>query len=141
MKPLFRLFASLSSHAGLVLSMAMQQVRRRYVETVGGIAWSLIQPLIMIATLWFVFSVGFKTRIGDGSVSFTAYFITGAAAWFLVSEALTGSVGAVVANAHLVKKVVFPVEALPVAPIITAAIGHAALLALVCVYLVIERGP
>src|SRR5262249_2779976 len=115
MTALIRLLRSLTANVGLALAVAMQQVRRRYVDTVGGIAWSIVQPLIMIATLWFVFSVGFRMRIGDGSVSYTAYFITGAAAWFFISEALNGSVGAVVANAHLVKKVVFPVEALPVA--------------------------
>src|SRR5690348_14092301 len=67
MKPLARLIGSLVGHAELVGSMAVQQVRRRYVETVGGIAWSVIQPLIMIATFWFVFSVGFRVQVGDGT--------------------------------------------------------------------------
>src|SRR5690348_2509221 len=140
MKPLARLIGSLVGHAELVGSMAVQQVRRRYVETVGGIAWSVIQPLIMIATLWFVFSVGFRVQVGDGTLSFTAFFISGAAGWFLISESLTGSVSSIVANAHLIKKVVFPVEALPVAPVITAAIGHVALLGIVCICLGFERG-
>ncbi len=140
MTALYRLLSSLASHAGLVFSMALQQVRRRYVGTVGGIAWSVLQPLALITTYWFVFSVGFKIRIGDGSVSFIVYFITGMAAWFLISEAIGVSVGTISGNVHLIKKVVFPIEALPVTPIITTTIVHFGLLLIVLAFVLIERG-
>jgi ABC-type polysaccharide/polyol phosphate export permease len=137
---LFRLVRSLSSHAGLVFSMALQQVRRRYIGTVGGLSWSVLQPLLLVATYWFVFSVGFKVKIGDGSVSFIVYFLTGMAPWFLLSESIAASVVSVSGNAHLIKKVIFPVEALPVSPVITSVIVHAGLLLIVLGVVLIERG-
>src|SRR5690349_14497595 len=137
---LFRLIRSLVSHAGLVFSMALQQVRRRYVGTVGGMSWSLLQPLLLVATYWIVFSVGFKVQIGDGSVSYLLYFITGMAAWFLLSESISAGVVSVSGNAHLIKKVVFPVEALPLSPVISSTVVHAGLLLIVFAVVLIERG-
>jgi ABC-type polysaccharide/polyol phosphate export permease len=136
---LLRLVQALYDHAGLVFSMALQQVRRRYIGTVGGTSWSVLQPLLLVATYWFVFSVGFKVQIGDGSVSYIAYFLTGMAAWFLMSESIGASVVSVSGNAHLIKKVVFPVEALPVSPIITSVIVHAGLILIVLGVVLIER--
>jgi lipopolysaccharide transport system permease protein/teichoic acid transport system permease protein len=49
-------------------------------------------------------------------------------AWNFVSEALTSSVGAVVANRHLVKKMVFPTEILPMVEILASTFTHAILL-------------
>jgi ABC-type polysaccharide/polyol phosphate export permease len=140
MMPLVRLAAALWRHGDLVLSLALQQVRRRYVGTLGGIGWALLQPLILIVTYWIVFALGFRVKIGDGTISFTAYFITGTAAWLLMSEAIGSCVGAVTGNAHLVKKVVFPLEALPVAPIVSSAILHLFLLVIVLGFLLIDRG-
>jgi lipopolysaccharide transport system permease protein/teichoic acid transport system permease protein len=137
---LFRLVHSLFNNAGLVFTMALQQVRRRYVGTLGGIGWALLQPLTLIVTYWVVFALGFRVKIGDGTVSFTAYFITGTAAWLLMSEAVSACVGSITGSAYLVKKVVFPVEALPVAPVISSAILHLFLLAVVLGFLLIDRG-
>jgi len=51
----------------------MQHFRRRYVEPVGGIAWSIIPPLIMIATRWFCSLSGILgVKVGDGAISFHA---------------------------------------------------------------------
>ncbi len=140
MMPSARVAAALWRHGDMVLGLAIQQVRRRYVGTIGGIGWALLQPLILIITYWVVFALGFRVRIGDGAISFTAYFITGTAAWLLMSEAIGTSVGAVTGYTYLVKKVVFPVEALPVAPIISSAIVHLFLLTIVIGFLLIDRG-
>jgi ABC-type polysaccharide/polyol phosphate export permease len=140
MTAIFALTRSILGHAPLILSMAVQQVRRRYVGTVGGIAWSVLQPLALIATYWFVFSVGFKVKIADGSVSFIVYFVTGMAAWFFISEAIGASVASISGNAHLIKKVIFPSESLPVIQVITTLIVHFGLLIVVLFIVVIQRG-
>lgn len=136
---LVRLARSLAANRGIVLDLALQQLRRRYVGTLGGLGWTVLQPLVLIATYWVVFALGFRVTIGDGAVSFTAYFVTGTAAWLLISEAISAGVGSVTGHSHLVKKVVFPIEALPVAPVMMAAILHLVLLAIVLAYLLIER--
>jgi ABC-type polysaccharide/polyol phosphate export permease len=140
MTAIFTLSRSILAHAPLILSMAVQQVRRRYVGTVGGIGWSVLQPLAIIATYWFVFSVGFKVQIGDGSVSFIVYFITGMAAWYLLSEAIGASVVSISGNAHLIKKVIFPSESLPVIQVIATLVVHAGLLIVVLAIVLLQRG-
>jgi len=62
--------------------MAMQQVRRRYVETVGGHHLVDHPAVIMIATLWFVVLGRLGVKVGDGADQLHAFFITGAAGWF-----------------------------------------------------------
>ncbi len=140
MMPSARLAAALWRHGDMVLDLSLQQVRRRYVGTIGGIGWALLQPLILIITYWIVFALGFRVKIGDGAIGFTAYFVTGTTAWLLMSEAVGASVGAVTSYTYLVKKVVFPVEALPAAPVISSAIVHLFLLAIVAGFLLIDRG-
>jgi ABC-type polysaccharide/polyol phosphate export permease len=94
---------------------------------------------LLIATYWLVFSVGFRVKIGDGSVNYTVYFMTGIAAWFLISESVGTSVSAISGNAHLIKKMVFPIEALPVSPIISSAIVHCGLLVVVFALILFEQ--
>jgi lipopolysaccharide transport system permease protein/teichoic acid transport system permease protein len=117
--------------------MARRDLRERHVGTVGGALWSLLQPLLLVATYWFVFSQGFKVSLVS-AVPFILYFVVGLAPWLMFAEALGTSVGSVVANGHLIRKLVFPSEILPVVHIATAAVVHAAMLAIVLVVVVLH---
>lgn len=134
-----RLLRSVLGHARLVFGMALQQVRRRYVGTIGGVGWALLQPLLLIATYWIVFSVGLRVKVGDGAVGYTTYFVTGMAAWFLISEAISASVVSISGNSYLIKKMVFPIEALPVSSTITSTIVHCGLLIIVLMVVLFEQ--
>jgi lipopolysaccharide transport system permease protein/teichoic acid transport system permease protein len=94
---------------------------------VGGVAWAVLQPLSTVLIYWLVFDLGFKVQ-GPDRVPFLAYFLCGLVPWLAFSEVLVTSTTAISNNKHLVKKVVFPTEVLPVVNVAAAATTHVVLL-------------
>ena len=84
----------------------------------------IISPLIMLAVYTFVFSVVFKARwgagFGDSKVAFALIIFCGISAFNIFSESVNGSAGTITGNPNYVKKVVFPLEILPVSIVFTA---------------------
>ncbi|WP_458121164.1 ABC transporter permease [Paenibacillus sp. Z6-24] len=107
----------------LIVNLAKNDFKTKYAASYLGIIWGFIQPLITIATYWFVFQVGLRS--GDiSSVPFILWFIAGIIPWFFFSEALLGGTNVFMEYSYLVKKVVFKIELLPVVKIVSALFVH-----------------
>jgi lipopolysaccharide transport system permease protein len=78
----------------------------------------------MLAVYTFVFGVVFKARwgseSGDSKIAFAIIMFCGMAVFNIFAESITGSAGVITANPNYVKKVVFPLEILPVAAVFSA---------------------
>jgi len=121
----------------VVFSLAVRIFQSRYIGTGGGILWSIVQPLATVFVFWIVFSIGFKAQ-GPNGVPFVLYYMTAFLPWHFVSEVLNASTNTVIANRHLVKKMVFPTETLPIVEILVATVGHLILLAFTTLLLFIH---
>ncbi|QWA29944.1 ABC transporter permease [Pseudomonas sp. RC3H12] len=103
---------------GLVYALAKREVIGRYRGSYLGMLWSLFNPIFMLAVYTFVFSIVFKARWGtSGSGSQTEFALilfTGMIVFGFFSECISRAPSLVVSNANYVKKVVFPLEVLPV---------------------------
>lgn len=109
-------------------AMVRRELAARYVGTIGGPLWVILQPIATVIVFWFVFSVGFKAQ-GPSKTSFILYFLPGYLPWILFSEALNASIQSIVSNSHLVKKTIFPTEILPVIHLVASSFTHLVLLA------------
>lgn len=118
------------SYRGAIWTLAIKSFQSRFVGTGGGLLWSLVQPLATVFVFWLVFSLGFKAT-GPGGTSFVSYFLTGFLPWTLFSESLTAAANSVVSNRHLVKRMAFPTETLPLTEVLSSSLGHAILLPIV----------
>ncbi len=111
-------------HRHLIRQFAVRDIIGRYKGSWLGMVWSIINPLVMLAIYTFVFSVVFKARWGqDGSESHSDFAINlfaGLVVFNLFSECVNRSPTLVIANPNYVKKVVFPLQALPVAATVSA---------------------
>jgi lipopolysaccharide transport system permease protein len=88
----------------------------RYKGSFMGIAWSLLNPLFMLAIYTFVFSVAFKARWGGGAeskVAFALVLFSGMIVHTFFAECLNRAPALITSHANYVKKVVFPLEILP----------------------------
>ena len=96
--------------------MVQREVSARYQGSAVGLLWAIAQPVTMLALYTFVFSAILKVKFGtDGStLSFAFYLFCGMLPWLAFSEALGRAPNVMLENANLVKKVVFPLEILPV---------------------------
>ncbi len=120
------------------MEMAKRDISTQYVGSMLGFFWTFINPLVMIFIFWLVFSVGFKIA-PKGNVPFVVWLTAGMAIWNTFGEVVNGSTGVILANPHLVKKVVFPLSILPVVKLVSSFITHGVFL-LVLVSLILLLG-
>ncbi|WAK02048.1 ABC transporter permease [Methylobacter sp. YRD-M1] len=113
------LIRSLWFNRQLIRQMTVREVVGRYKGSVMGLFWSFLNPVFMLVVYTFVFSVVFKARWGVGGVEetktqFAVVLFVGMIVHGLFAEVLNRAPGLILANANYVKKVVFPLEILPI---------------------------
>ncbi len=102
----------------LLWVLVRRGIDQKYRGSFLGILWSLINPILMIAVFTFVFAVVLRARWGSGSTSvvdFSLIIFASLTAFNLFAEVVGNAPTLVVSQPNLVKKVVFPLEVLPVA--------------------------
>jgi lipopolysaccharide transport system permease protein len=106
----------------LIFSLARRELAARYRGSVLGIVWALLTPVVMIAIFTLIFAGIFKARFGDSNSQwdYALYLFCGLLPWNAFQESLQVSSNTIVAHANLVKRVVFPLETLPVAQTLAA---------------------
>lgn len=105
------------NHRNLIVQLSRREVATRYKGSYLGIAWSFINPLIMLVVYTFVFSVMFQARwnIGnDNQAEFAMILFCGIITFTVFSEMMTKSTRMIHSNVNFVKKVIFPLEILPI---------------------------
>lgn len=110
-------------HRQLIWQMTKREVVGRYRGSVMGILWSFLNPVFMLTIYTFVFSVVFKAKWGAGSESKTEFamiLFAGLIVFNMFSETVTRSPSLILSNVNYVKKVVFPLEILPVVSILSS---------------------
>lgn len=107
---------SIFTNRGLIRTMVRRDMMGRYRGSFGGVLWSVLNPLLLLATYYFVFGVVLQARFGGdpSREGFVLYFLAGMLPWIPFSEALGRSPGVLLEHANFIKKLVFPVETLPV---------------------------
>lgn len=115
----------LPARADLILSFAKRDLLGRYKGSALGIAWAVLTPVVMIAIFTFIFAGIFGARFGvnDSHWDYALYLFCGLLPWSMFQETVQQSSNTIVANANLVKRVVFPLETLPAAQAF-AALGN-----------------
>ncbi len=113
---LLSLVCSLWHNRNVVAQMTKREVIGRYKGSLMGLAWSFFNPIFMLTVYTFVFSVVFKSRWGGGEskTQFAMALFVGLIMHGLFAEVLSRSPSLIVNNTNYVKKVVFPLEILPV---------------------------
>jgi len=106
-----------------ILSLAGRSFKTRFVGTGGGAIWSILLPLATVFSYWMVFSLGFKAK-GPNNIPFDVYFMTAFLPWSFFTDSLNAATNSLVNNRHLVKKMVFPTETLPLVEILSSTVGH-----------------
>lgn len=110
------MFTSLWRNRQLIWQMTRREIAARYRGSIIGLAWSFINPILMLAVYTFVFSVVFKARWQTGGTEsrtdFALILFAGLIVFGLFSEVVNHAPRQIVSNPNYVKKVVFPLEIL-----------------------------
>jgi len=118
------LFRSIVKHRSLLLELIKRDFSSRYRGSFGGIIWSFIQPLFLLSVYTLAFGVILQARWGfSGSTAdYALMLFAGLIIFNVFAEVLTKSTTLITDNPNFVKKVVFPLELLPVVTVSTALI-------------------
>ena len=100
----------------LIRTLVRRDILGRYSGSFGGAFWAVLNPLMLMLTYFFVFGMVLKSRFGDdpSRASFAIYFLGGMLPWLAVSEAVGRAPFLMIEHRSFIKKLVFPVETLPV---------------------------
>ena len=110
----------------MIWSMVIRDMKKRYVGSLLGIFWSVIQPLTQLMIYYFIFSVVFKIRLGPeyGGTHYAIWLIAGLLPWLFFAEVMNRCPSSVLEQSSLIKKMVFPSEILPIVTLSAAIISH-----------------
>ena len=122
-------------HRDLLLSLADRDIRVRYKQTVLGVAWVVLQPLM--ASLIFAFIFGKLARLPSEGRPYILFAFSGLLAWNAFSQTLTRVSFSLVGNAHLVSKVYFARLILPLASIASTLVDFFVALLLMFLMLIL----
>jgi lipopolysaccharide transport system permease protein len=104
----------------LLFFLVWRDVKVRYKQTVLGVAWVVLQPLLMVA----VFTIFFGRLAGlpSAGLPYPLFVLAGLLPWMFYSTALSATGNSVVASERLVTKTYFPRLAIPLASVGVAAV-------------------
>jgi lipopolysaccharide transport system permease protein len=122
----------------LIRVMVRRDILGRYKGSFGGSFWTVINPLLLMLTYFFVFGVVMR----DDKLSrseFALYFLAGMLPWLPFSEAAGRSPGVILEHRNFVKKLVFAVETLPVNLVVSGLVTELFAVGLYCGFLLAIR--
>lgn len=125
--------ASFWRNRSLIYALSKREVIGRYKGSYLGILWSFFNPLLMLAVYAFVFGEVFNTHWGiksNSRMEFAIVLFAGLIVFNFFSECVTKAPSIILLNINYVKKVVFPLEILPIVNVFSA-IFHMAISLLV----------
>jgi lipopolysaccharide transport system permease protein len=123
-----KLFASpirtIAQNHRLIRSMARRDILARYRGSFGDVFWTILNPLLLMATYFFVFGIVLRTRFGpdQSRTAFALYFLAGMLPWLAFSEPVGRSASVILEHRNFVKKLVFPLDTLPVNQVVSGLV-------------------
>ena len=98
--------AELWAYRELLGVMAWRNVLARYKQTVMGVLWAILRPVVTMAVFTLVFHRLAGLESGGGPYALMA--LAGVLPWQLFSQSVTGCTSSIVTSAEMIKKVYFP---------------------------------
>lgn len=133
---------AISTNQSLIRTLVRRDVLGRYSGSYGGAFWAVLNPLLLMLTYFFVFGIVLNSRFpGDPSRSgFALYYLAGFLPWLAFSEAVGRAPFTMVEHRSFIKKLVFPVEILPVNLVVSGLVTELFGVIIFALALLILRG-
>jgi ABC-type polysaccharide/polyol phosphate export permease len=100
----------------LIRNLVVRDLKVRYKNSILGVAWSLLSPLLMMI----VYTVFFTVLLPNDNIPYYPVFLLcGTLPWDFFNDSVMQATDSIVGNAHLLKKVYFPREVLPISTVLS----------------------
>jgi lipopolysaccharide transport system permease protein len=104
------------AHRELLYFLVWRDLKVRYKQTILGVSWILLQPLLM--TLVFAVFLGKIAQVPSGSVPYVLFLYSGLLPWTFFTNAVSTSSHSLIASAQMITKVYFPRSMVPLATVL-----------------------
>jgi lipopolysaccharide transport system permease protein len=107
---------SMLEYRGLIWNFIKRDISSKYIGSLLGLYWSVINPIITLIVYIIVFGLFLKVRLpGDNNIwDFALYFAAGFLPWIVFNDSVMRASRSIIDNKHYIKKVPFPSEIFPV---------------------------
>ena len=138
-KPFTTRTAALWRYRGFVLSMVGREFRVRYLGSLFGSIWSILNPMAMVFIYTIVFSkiMGARLKGVDDSMAYGIFLCSGLLTWGFFSELLSRCQYIFIEQANLLKKVRFPRITLPAVLLLSSALNFSIIFGIFLIFLVV----
>ena len=127
----------MTSSRFLFEQLVRRELRQKYQGSLLGIAWYLINPLVLMGAYWFLFGVVLPVfEVED----YPLFLLCGLVVWIFFSQSLVAAATSLLDQGALIRKARFPREAIPASVVAVQAVTFLAVLGLVAVVTVAVRG-
>jgi lipopolysaccharide transport system permease protein len=117
--PLIEELAEYRQYVDLFRFLALRDIRLRYRQTLLGVAWAIVQPLLPMLIFTVIFSRFLRPE--TGGVPYPLFIFTGLTLWTFVASSILAGSTAFISNFSLLNKVYFPRAILPTATVAVCA--------------------
>jgi lipopolysaccharide transport system permease protein len=126
----------------LIKTLVRRDILSRYAGSAAGAFWTILNPLLLMLTYFFVFGIVQNARAdNDPSVTgFAFYFLAGMMPWLAFSDALARAPGILIEHRNFIRKLVFPVETLPINLVATGLVTEFFGIVIILLGLLIAHG-
>lgn len=124
--------ARLWQFRGFILGSVKREFQARYRNSLFGAAWTILNPLSMIAVYTLVFSQVMRSKLPgvDSTFAYSIFLMAGLIPWGLFAEIVSRGQSLFLENANLIKKVSFPKACIPAILLLSSLTNFAIVLAL-----------
>ena len=130
--------AELVRYRFLFEQMVRRELRQKYQGSALGLAWYLINPLVLMGAYYLMFGVALKP--GFHHDDYPLFLLVGLTVWIFFSQALLGAAPSLLDQGALVRKARFPRETIPASVVTVQTVTFLAVLGLVAVVTLAVRG-
>lgn len=113
------IFKKIYNYRELLKTNVKKEIRGRYKNSILGIMWSFLNPLLQLA----VYSIIFGALLSGGDQTYPIYICVALIPWTYFTTAITQSSFTIIGNADIIKKVYFPREILPISVVTSGAVN------------------
>jgi lipopolysaccharide transport system permease protein len=115
-----RYWSDLWLYRELLYFLSWRDILVRYKQTVIGVAWAVVQPLLLMAILTFVFSR--LARLPSNGMPYALLVFSGLLPWMFFSQAFSNAANSLIGNANMVSKVYFPRMIIPLSAVVVCLV-------------------
>ncbi|MDX1959921.1 MAG: ABC transporter permease [Leptospiraceae bacterium] len=139
---IYSLIISIHKNKNLIYQMTRRSLESKYKGSILGFFWSLVNPLLMLTVYTFAFSVVFKSKWGleqEGHFDFALILFASLIVFNIFGESVKESSIIITNNASYVKKVIFPLELLPIINLLSTLVNAGTSLIIMIVMFLLLR--